>query len=146
VLYPGVFPHLAALTAARADLVAILLTGLPAGIVPGFQNSTGNTPAGALVVHATEPLLGREIEASSPAAGASRVHALVHQRRAGDRPLFAAVFPALAQGDYELWEGGRTVGRVKITGGRVTEVALRSRPGCGGRVGPPEIPRSPVNR
>ena len=41
VLYPGVFPHLAALTAARADLVAILLTGLPAGIVPGFQNNTG---------------------------------------------------------------------------------------------------------
>ena len=40
-LYPGVFPHLAALTAPRADLVAILLTGLPAGIVPGFQNYTG---------------------------------------------------------------------------------------------------------
>jgi hypothetical protein len=28
VLYPGVFPHLAKLTAARADLVAILLTGI----------------------------------------------------------------------------------------------------------------------
>ena len=41
VLYPGVFPNLAALTAKRADLVAILLTGLPAGIVPGFQNYTG---------------------------------------------------------------------------------------------------------
>jgi hypothetical protein len=41
VLYPGVFPNLAGLSAARADLVAILLTGLPAGIVPGFQNYTG---------------------------------------------------------------------------------------------------------
>jgi hypothetical protein len=40
-LYPGVFPHLAGLTAARADLVAILLTGLPSGIVTGFQNYTG---------------------------------------------------------------------------------------------------------
>jgi hypothetical protein len=40
-LYPGVFPNLAGLTAARADLVAILLTGLPPGIVPGFQNLTG---------------------------------------------------------------------------------------------------------
>ena len=29
MLYPGVFPNLAGLTAARADLVAILLTGLP---------------------------------------------------------------------------------------------------------------------
>jgi hypothetical protein len=45
VLYPGVFPNLAALNnsgAKRADLVAILLTGLPAGIVPGFQNLSGN--------------------------------------------------------------------------------------------------------
>jgi len=41
VLYPGVFPNLAGLTAARADLVAILLTGLPAGVVPNFQNFTG---------------------------------------------------------------------------------------------------------
>src|SRR3989475_8183181 len=41
VLYPGVFPNLAAVTEARADLVAILLTGIPAGIIPGFQNFTG---------------------------------------------------------------------------------------------------------
>ena len=43
-LYPGVFPNLAALDssgAARADLEAILLTGLPSGVVPGFQNNTG---------------------------------------------------------------------------------------------------------
>jgi hypothetical protein len=49
-LYPGVFPNLEALNAKlkplpaaqqRADLVAIFLTGLPAGIVPGFQNFTG---------------------------------------------------------------------------------------------------------
>ena len=48
VLYPGVFPHLAALDAAhtpRADLVAILLTGLPTGLIPGFQNYTGPTQA-----------------------------------------------------------------------------------------------------
>jgi hypothetical protein len=44
-LYPGQFPKLAALTAPRADLVAILLTGVPAGIVPGFQNYTGSTYA-----------------------------------------------------------------------------------------------------
>lgn len=41
VLYPGVFPNLAALDADRADLVAVLLTGLPTGVVPGFQNFTG---------------------------------------------------------------------------------------------------------
>ncbi len=41
VLYPNVFPNLAALSAARADIVAIFLTGLPAGVVPGFQNYSG---------------------------------------------------------------------------------------------------------
>lgn len=43
-LYPGVFPNLAAFNASgkpRADLVAIFLTGIPTGIVPGFQNYTG---------------------------------------------------------------------------------------------------------
>jgi uncharacterized protein DUF4331 len=42
--YPGVFPNLAELVqagTARADLQAILLTGIPSGIVPGFQNFTG---------------------------------------------------------------------------------------------------------
>jgi hypothetical protein len=48
VLYPGVFPNLKALTAARADLVAILLTGIPSGLIPGFQNFTGKTYADML--------------------------------------------------------------------------------------------------
>jgi hypothetical protein len=41
VLYPGVFPHLAAYHKPRADLHAVLLTGIPSGVVPGFQNFTG---------------------------------------------------------------------------------------------------------
>ena len=41
VLYPGVFPKLAGINAARADLVAILLTGIPWGLIPDFQNYTG---------------------------------------------------------------------------------------------------------
>ena len=40
-LYPGVFPNLKAYTKPRADLNAILLTGIPSGVVPGFQNYTG---------------------------------------------------------------------------------------------------------
>ncbi len=43
-LYPGVFPHLAHLVKSgkpRVDIEAILLTGIPAGIIPGFQNHTG---------------------------------------------------------------------------------------------------------
>jgi Domain of unknown function (DUF4331) len=55
VLYPGVFPNLAALEAPRADLEAILLTGIPSGIVPGFQNYTGSTPADELRLNLAIP-------------------------------------------------------------------------------------------
>jgi hypothetical protein len=48
VLYPGVFPHLAAYKKPRVDLEAILLTGIPSGIISGFQNFTGTTQADLL--------------------------------------------------------------------------------------------------
>ncbi len=55
VLYPNVFPNLAGLTGDRADLVAILLTGIPEGVVPGFQNSTGSTQADLLRLNMAVP-------------------------------------------------------------------------------------------
>jgi hypothetical protein len=55
VLYPGVFPKLAGLKSPRADLVAILLTGIPAGIVPGFQNYTGKVLADQLRLNVAIP-------------------------------------------------------------------------------------------
>jgi len=57
-LYPGVFPNLAALVASgkpRADLEAILLTGIPAGIIPGFQNYTGPVLADMLRLNTSIP-------------------------------------------------------------------------------------------
>src|SRR5215471_18155754 len=55
VLYPGAFPNLAAYSANRADLHAILLTGIPGGIVPGFQNFTGPKPADMLRLNVAIP-------------------------------------------------------------------------------------------
>jgi hypothetical protein len=58
VLYPGVFPNLAAFNqsgTARADLLAILLTGIPSGVVPGFQNFTGTTQADMLRLNVAIP-------------------------------------------------------------------------------------------
>jgi len=55
VLYPGVFPKLAAYTKPRADLAAILLTGIPAGVVPGFQNFTGPVQADLLRLNLAIP-------------------------------------------------------------------------------------------
>ena len=79
VLYPGVFPHLAAYTKPRADLAAILLTGIPAGVIPGFQNFTGTTQADLLRLNLAIPpsakpnplgLVGRRPSRDSPTGGA----------------------------------------------------------------------------
>jgi hypothetical protein len=58
VLYPSAFPHLAAYVKSgkpRHDLVAILLTGLPTGVVPGFQNYTGRDEADMLRLNVAVP-------------------------------------------------------------------------------------------
>jgi hypothetical protein len=55
VLYPGVFKNLAAYTKPRADLVAILGTGIPSGIIPGFQNYTGKVVADMLRLNLAIP-------------------------------------------------------------------------------------------
>ncbi len=58
VLYPGAFPDLAALNkagTARADLEAILLTGIPSGLIKGFTNFTGAVQADLLRLNTTIP-------------------------------------------------------------------------------------------
>ena len=55
MLYPGVFPKLKAYSKSRADLDAILLTGIPSGVVPGFQNFTGGTKADMLRLNVAIP-------------------------------------------------------------------------------------------
>jgi len=56
VLYPGAFPHLAAYAKPRADLEAILLTGIPAGVVsPTFSTFTGATQADMLRLNLAIP-------------------------------------------------------------------------------------------
>ena len=58
VLYPGVFPNLAALVKSakpRADLEAILLTGIPSGLIAGFTNFTGSVLADMLRLNTSVP-------------------------------------------------------------------------------------------
>jgi len=57
-LYPGVFPNLDKLNKAgkpRADLAAILLTGIPSGVVPGFTNYTGSVQADLMRLNTSIP-------------------------------------------------------------------------------------------
>jgi hypothetical protein len=57
-LYPGVFPNLEAYnkgTPKRDDLVAVFLTGIPTGVVTGFQNSMGTVQADMLRLNLAVP-------------------------------------------------------------------------------------------
>ncbi len=54
--YPGVFPNLAAYSKPRADMVAIFLTGIPAGVIsPSYQTFTGQTLADLLRLNMAIP-------------------------------------------------------------------------------------------
>jgi hypothetical protein len=56
VLYPGAFPNLAAYAKPRADLAAIFLTGIPAGVVSAsFSTFTGKTQADMLRINLAIP-------------------------------------------------------------------------------------------
>ncbi len=58
VIYPGVFPNLAALNTSgkpRADLEAILLTGIPAGIVAGLPELHRPYPVGHAAIEPRDP-------------------------------------------------------------------------------------------
>ena len=57
-LFPGVFPNLDKLNKSkkpRADLLAILHTGIPAGLIEGFQNFTGKTQADLMRLNTAIP-------------------------------------------------------------------------------------------
>jgi hypothetical protein len=70
-LYPGVFPNLAAYTKPRADLAAILLTGIPKGVVTDgegntiFQNFTGPVQADMLRLNTAIPPTPKDSESFS---------------------------------------------------------------------------------
>ena len=55
-LFPGVFPNLSSYDKPRADLLAVLMTGIPDGVVPGFSgNYTGPVQADLLRLNMTIP-------------------------------------------------------------------------------------------
>ena len=78
---------------------------------------------GALVIRTSEDLRGMEIEVSPSGDDTARQHVDVHERRAGDKAVFAAVFPGLSAGTYTIWRTPKERwGEVVIRSGRVEEV------------------------
>jgi hypothetical protein len=81
---------------------------------------------GALVLHTGADLHGAEIELSPSGSDDSRSHKQVHERPAGGRPLYAAVFDRLAAGEYTLWLDGSPLRRhVAVAGAAVTDISIQ---------------------
>lgn len=81
---------------------------------------------GALIIHCRPELRGKQIDISSQETPWQRVHTNVLERRADNRPVFAALFFSLLAGNYLIW-GNKTepVGEVAITGGQIAEIDWR---------------------
>jgi hypothetical protein len=76
---------------------------------------------GALIIIAPAALAGQEIHVSPVHDRAGRTHAVVRERRLGPATCHAAVYPALAAGEYTIWrDSGRPAGTVSIGGGAAT--------------------------
>ncbi len=78
---------------------------------------------GALVIHTSEELRGKEIEVSLKGNDAKRVHTAVWERSVNGRTVFAGIYPSLPAGDYIIWTTPSS--EVRIIGGQVAEVDLR---------------------
>jgi hypothetical protein len=78
---------------------------------------------GALIIYADEKMVGEEIEICRPGDLRSRCHNVVRARRAPSGLVYAAVFPALSDGSYEVLDTeGSPCRKANVAGGRVTEI------------------------
>ncbi|MGO9218101.1 MAG: hypothetical protein ACLP5E_10100 [Streptosporangiaceae bacterium] len=76
---------------------------------------------GALIIITPARMAGAEIHVSLLQDPGGRIHALVRERRLGPASCHAAVYPALAAGDYTIWRAaGSPAGTVRIDGGAAT--------------------------
>jgi hypothetical protein len=77
---------------------------------------------GALVIYTDADLRGREIEVSPRGSVAMRLHVEVLERRISGQPVFAAVFPRLRAGEYDMWANSpKPRGTITITGVRLRQ-------------------------
>ncbi|MBV9582688.1 MAG: phospholipase [Chloroflexi bacterium] len=79
---------------------------------------------GALVLYTPADQHTHEIEVSLLGAdsGARRVHSAVLERSVNGRIFYAATYPELPAGDYEVWCAGTP--RVTVRAGSVTELRI----------------------
>ena len=84
---------------------------------------------GAAIVHAPAALVGSEIEIRPCGAPWDGTHVAVRARHIPGGEMYAALFPALGQGSYEVRRRGDADGPVAslvVEGGRVAAARLAS--------------------
>jgi hypothetical protein len=80
---------------------------------------------GALIIHATADRDQAEIEISPAGSDQARAHNVVRRRETASQAVYAAVFPALAAGEYDVWQDRATkAGTVAVHGGQVARFHL----------------------
>lgn len=80
---------------------------------------------GALILYTKPELRGKEIEVSRKGAE-KRTHVEVLERLVDGETIFAAAYPDLVQGDYDMWgEDGEAVDSFTIKGGEITHLDWR---------------------
>ena len=77
---------------------------------------------GALVLYTGSALHGHEIEVNPLGSDARRVHSAVLERSVNGRVLYAAVYPELKAGEYEVCCDARP--KFTVKGGGITELHL----------------------
>jgi hypothetical protein len=81
---------------------------------------------GALVIYADESMVGREVEIAGIGGEVAIAHNVVRTRHTPNGPVYAAVFPGVARGEYTVL--GNDVIRpseVVVNGGSVAMVDCR---------------------
>ena len=80
---------------------------------------------GALIIYAPADRDQAEIEISPSAGAQARTHNVVRRRETPGGGVYAAVFPALAAGNYVVWRDDATrAGTVLVHGGQVASFRL----------------------
>jgi hypothetical protein len=80
---------------------------------------------GALIIHAAADRDQAEVEISPAGSGQARTHNIVRLRNTPGRSVYAAVFPALPAGRYDVWrDQATTAGTVLVHGGQVASFRL----------------------
>lgn len=81
---------------------------------------------GALIIYCRPELRRIQIDISPRERVWQRIHTDVLERRANNRPVFAALFLSLAVGTYVIWGNSQEpIGEVTITSGQVAEINWR---------------------